>query len=183
MVYNFNDFKNKIQEVENWLISEFSLVRTGRATPLILDKVMVESYGSFMPVKNVANIASEDARTLKVTPWDTSIVSAVEKAIISADLGLSVNSDGKSLRVIFPELTGERRTQLIKLSKQKLEDARVSLRMHRENVWSDIQKKEKDGLMNEDEKFRSKEEMQKFVDEANKKFEEHLAKKEEEIQN
>ena len=183
MTYNFNDFKKKIADVENWLISEFSMVRTGRATPLILDKVMVSSYGSMMPVKNIANISAEDARTLKVTPWDASTVSAVEKSIIEANLGLSVVSDGKALRVIFPELTGERRIQLIKLAKQKLEDARVSLRKCREDVWGDIQKKEKDGEINEDDKFRSKDEMQKYVDEANKKFDDLLAKKEEEIEN
>jgi len=183
MAYNFTEFKKNIGEVTEWLTSELSQVRTGRATPMILDKVMVSSYGSFMPVKNVANVSSEDARTLKVTAWDTSLTPVIEKAIIEANLGLSVVSDGKALRVIFPELTGERRTQLIKLAKQKLEDARISVRKHREEVWSDIQKKEKDGEMNEDEKFRAKDEMQKMVDDTNKIFEGMVEKKEVEIQN
>jgi len=105
----------------------------------------------------------------------------IEQAIQQSDLGLSVSIDDKGLRVKFPELTSERRAGLVKVAKQKLEDARVSLRSERERVWDDIQKKEKEGGMSEDEKFRLKEQMQKIVDETNKKLEEMTEKKEQEI--
>jgi ribosome recycling factor len=123
----------------------------------------------------------EDARTLRVAPWDKSQIKAIEAAIQKANLGLSVTSDDGGLRVIFPELTGERRAQIIKLLGQKLEDARISLRKEREIVIDDFKKQEKDGEMSEDEHFKGKEELQKLVDEANRKFDELAANKEKEI--
>ena len=183
MAYNFDAFKKGMKGVEEWLAAEFSGIRTGQATPAILDRIQVESYGSFMPVKNVANISLEDARTIRVVPWDASQVTAVDKAIVAADLGLSVVNDGKGLRVIFPELTGETRQKIAKIVKQKMEDARVSLRKEREATWDDIQKKEKAGELSEDDKFRAKEDMQKLVDESNKRLEDMAKKKETEILN
>jgi len=183
MAYSFETFKKGIQKIEEWLQSEYSGIRTGQATPAILDKIQVDSYGSLMPVKNVANIGLEDARTIRVSPWDASQVAIVEKAIVEADLGLSVVNDGKGLRVIFPELTGETRQKIAKVVKQKLEDARVSLRKEREDTWEDIQKSEKDGEITEDDKFRLKEEMQKIVDDANKRLDDAGKKKENEILN
>ena len=183
MNYNFNTFKKRIAEIEQWLATEYSTLRTGRATLAVLDKVVVDSYGSSMPIKNVANMSVEDARTLRVVPWDKTQIAAIEKAIVVEDLGVSVVNDGQGLRIVFPELTGESRERTARLAKQKLEDARVSLRKEREEVWSDIQKKEKDGDMNEDEKFRSKEDMQNITDEANNKLDVLLAKKEDEILN
>ncbi len=101
MAYDFNPLKNRIQEVENWLVSEYQSIRTGQATPAVLDKVSVDSYGSMSPIKNIANVGIEDPRTLRVAPWDASHVDAIEKAITLADLGLSVVNDGKGLRIIF----------------------------------------------------------------------------------
>ena len=123
----------------------------------------------------------EDARTLRVVPWDKSQVQEVEKAITEANLGLSVNVDDVGLRVIFPELTGERRDSLIKVARQKLEEARISLKKEREDTKNNIEKMKKDGEINEDIEKRSKEEMQKIVDDANKKLEDLTAKKEAEI--
>lgn len=183
MAYSFEILKSKIKETEEWLAGEYSGIRTGQATPTILDKIQIDSYGSMMPIKNVANIGVEDARTLRVAPWDATQVEAVEKAIVEADLGMSVTNDGKGLRVIFPELTGETREKIAKIVRQKLEDARVSLRKEREAAWDDIQKMEKDGEMSEDEKFRAKEEMQKIIDDANSRIEEVSKKKEAEILN
>lgn len=183
MAYSFETLKGKIKETEEWLVGEYSGIRTGQATPAILDKIQIDSYGSMMPIKNVANIGVEDARTLRVAPWDASQVTAVEKAIVEADLGLSVTNDGKGLRVIFPELTGETREKIAKIVRQKLEDARVSLRKERESTWDDIQKMEKEGDMSEDEKFRAKEEMQKIIDDANRRLEEVSERKEAEILN
>jgi ribosome recycling factor len=123
----------------------------------------------------------EDARVLRVAPWDMSVSKDIEKAIITSDLGLSVSVDDKGLRVIFPELTGERRVSLVKLTKQKLEDAKITLRGEREKVIKDIDNKEKEGEISEDEKFRLKAELQKLLDESTRNLESMFEKKEKEI--
>lgn len=181
MAYNFLNFKQKIGDVENWLSDEFKTIRTGRATPSILDSVMVESYGAKMPIKQVASVTTEDARTLRVSPWDASQMKALEKAIIDADLGLSVVVDSNGMRVIFPELTSDRREALNKVAREKAEKAKISIRGERDEIWSDIQEKQKGGEISEDEKYKLKDEMQKIVDEANKKIEEMVERKENEI--
>ena len=129
----------------------------------------------------VGSLSTEDPRTLRVSVWDQSQVKDVEKAIIAANLGVAVSVDEKGVRVSFPELTSERRTSLIKIAKEKLEQARVTLRKLRDEVWNDIQAKEKLGGMGEDEKFRFKDEMEKLVKEANKMLDEQAEKKEKEI--
>jgi ribosome recycling factor len=181
MAYDFKPFDKKIAEITERLGKELAGVRTGRATPAILDGVMIESYGTRMQISQVANISTEDARTLRIAPWDTSNTKEIEKAIIQANLGLSVGADERGVRVSFPELTSERRTQLNKLAKEKVEEIKTSLRTARDEVWSDIQKREKEGTMPEDDKFRAKEEMQKRVDAANAKFDDALERKEKEM--
>ncbi|TSC70942.1 MAG: ribosome recycling factor [Parcubacteria group bacterium Gr01-1014_46] len=181
MAYNFGQFKESIKGVEEWLKKELSTIRTGRANLSILDSVKVEAYGSFMLINQVANLSMEDARTVRIAPWDASVTKDIEKAIIAGDLGLSVTVDDKGLRVIFPELTGERRVALVKLTKQKLEDAKVSLRGERERVIKDIDSKEKEGEISEDEKFRLKTELQKMLDECTRNLESLFEKKEKEI--
>ncbi len=181
MAYDFKPFEKKIADITDRLGKELSGIRTGRATPAILDSVFVESYGTRMSLNQVANISVEDARTLRIQPWDMSQAKEIEKAITVANLGLSVGADEKGVRVFFPELTSERRTTLLKLSKEKLEEIRTMLRGARDEVWNDIQKKEKEGKMSEDDKFRSKDEMQKRVDAANKAFDAALERKEKEI--
>jgi ribosome recycling factor len=180
-MYNFLPFKQEIKDVEEWLKNELSSVRTGRATPTLLDGVKIEAWGSKMPLNQAANIGTEDPRTLRVVPFDISLTKEIEKAISAADLGVGTVSDGKSVRVTFPMLTSERREQLIRLAKQKMEEARVSLKGYREHVWTDIQKQEKEALISEDVKFKAKEDMQKLVDECNKALEELYKKKEVEI--
>jgi len=182
MAYDFKDVKAGIKSTEEWLRSEFSGIRTGRATPALLDSVMVEAYGSFMPINQVGSISVEDTRMMRVTPWDMSLAKPIEKAIMLADLGLSLATDEKGVRVNFPDLTSERRASLIKLAKQKLEDARIALRSEREKTIKDIDKKEKDGEISEDEKFRLKAELQKYIDEAGVVLEGLFIKKEKEIQ-
>ena len=134
-----------------------------------------------MPISHLAAIAIEDARTLKISPWDKSQIKDIEKGITMANLGISVSIDDSGIRASFPQLTTERRIQLIRLLKEKLEEARVSVRAEREKVWNDIQVRERDGLMSEDDKFRGKEELQKLVDEANKALEAIFEKKEKEV--
>ena len=181
MSYDFSKFEDNIKEVEDWLLKEFSTIRTGMASPALLDGVKVNSYGSFLPINQIANVGVEDAKTLTVSPWDVNQIKEIEKAITDANLGVSVSVGGTGIRVSFPDLTSERRALLIKTAKEKLEKARVSLRSERDTVWDEIQRQEKDGEIGEDEKFRLKEQMQKIVDELNKKLGELFNKKETEI--
>ena len=182
-MFNFNELKGELAKVEDWLQKELSSVRTGRAAPAILDAVLVEAYGSKMAIKELAAIAVEDPKTIRVEPWDKSQLKAIEKAVQAADLGVSVDVDDRGLRIVFPELTSERREQFAKMIRAKLEEARISVRNARDKAWDDIQKKEKRGGMGEDDKFRLKDEMQKLVDDANNKLEEMTEKKEKEIKN
>jgi ribosome recycling factor len=181
MAYNFTPFKQKLTETEDWLKKEFGQIRTGRAAPALLDGILVESYGARVPINQIGSVNSEDPRTLRITLWDASQSKDVEKAITTANLGVSVSVDEKGVRIFFPELTSERRTLLIKVAKEKLESARVTLRMERDKISKDIDVKEKKDGMGEDEKFRLKDEMQKLIDLTNKKFDELYAKKEKEI--
>lgn len=181
MAYNFSNFKQELKNAEEWLKKELSSIRTGRANLSILDSVKVEAYGSFMPINQVANMSIEDPRVLRITPWDNSVTKAVEKAITTSDLGVSVVVDDKGLRVIFPELTGERRQSFVKLAKQKLEDTKITIRNEREKVLKDVDSKEKEGSISEDEKFRLKTELQKMIDDVHKILEEMFVKKEKEI--
>lgn len=181
MAYNFGELKTNVEGVQEWLQKEYLGIRTGRATPALLDGILVESYGSKLPINQVATVGVEDARTLRITPWDASQVKEIEKAIVDANLGISVSTDEAGSRVSFPELTAERREMLVKLLKDKLEDARISMRSERDKVWSDIQKQQNDGEISEDEKFNYKDEMQKIIDDSTKKLEELASKKETEI--
>lgn len=182
MTISFDTFKQKITDIEEWLRKEFAQIRTGRATPLILDAVKVEVYGSTMSIREVASVTIEDTRTLRIVPWDMSQVKNIEKGIADGGLGLSVSVDDRGLRVIFPELTSERRTSLTKIVNQKHEEARISLRMEREKVKSEIEAKLKAGTIGEDDKFRYQTELQKHIDDANKKLDELALKKEQELQ-
>ncbi len=181
MAYNFSPFKQSTKDLEEWLKREYTTIRTGRATPAILDGVHVEAYGSDMTITSLANISVEDARMLRISPWDMSTVKAIEKGITDSDLGLSLAVDDKGIRVMFPELTSERRLTLIKIAKQKLEDARVTLRTEREKNIKEIERMEKEGEMSEDDKFRLKTELQKMVDDTSRLLEEIFNKKDKEI--
>lgn len=180
-MYNFDKLKKDIQATTEWFIKELATVRTGRASAAILDNVFVEVYGAKSPLNQVANVGVEDAKTVRVSPWDKSQVGAIEKAITLADLGVSVASDSNGVRVIFPDMTTERRTEMSKIADKKLEEGRIRLRQVREDVWGDIQAQEKEGAIAEDDKFRAKEDMQKIIDEANATFEGLAKKKREEL--
>lgn len=181
MAYDFKPLEAKLAGAKEWLSREYQGLRTGRATPAILDSIQVQAYGSNMPLKQVATIGVEDARSLRVQAFDPSIIKDIEKAITGADLGVGVGSDAAGVRVTFPELTGDRREQLVKLAKGKLEDARTTVRGAREESWKDIQDQEKEGAISEDDKFRLKEEMQKKVDTMNEELEKIFEKKETEM--
>lgn len=181
MAYDFTSFSKQITETKDWLTREFTTVRTGRASAAILDNIKVDSYGSFTPINQVGSITVEDARSLRVIPWDKSLIKEIESAITKSDLGVGVGSDEMGVRVSFPELTSERRTMLLKLAKDKLETARVTLRGHRADAIKDIETAEKAGGMGQDDVKRYKEEVQKMVDKANEELDGMLKKKEAEI--
>lgn len=177
MAYNFSPLKQAFTDIEEWLKKEFSQISTGRANPALLDSVSVETYGTFQPIKNVASITVEEARTLRITPWDKSVVKAIETAIRDSGLPFSVAVDSAGLRASVPQLTAESKVSLVKLCKEKLEDARVKVRLERQSTDKDIAEVEKA----EDDAFRAKEELQKHVDEINKKLEDLFNKKEVDI--
>lgn len=181
MAYDFKPLDTKLAGAKEWLSREYQGLRTGRATPAILDSIMVQAYGSMMPLKQVATIGIEDARSLRVQAFDPSIIKDIEKSISMADLGVGVGSDASGVRVTFPELTSERREQLVKLAKGKLEDARTTVRGGRDDCWKDIQEQEKEGALTEDDKFRLKDEMQKKVDAMNEELQKLFEKKEAEM--
>jgi ribosome recycling factor len=181
MTYDFTKLKGKIKETEDWIKKEYLGIRTGMASPQLLDSVVVESYGQRMPLNQIGSVSIVDAKSLIVTPWDASQVKAVEKAITVADLGVSLKTDEKGVRVFFPDLTSERREMLMKIAKEKLEQAKITLRGVRDETVKEIENKEKEGGMGEDDKFRFKGEMQKLVDGGNKTLEEVFIKKEKEI--
>jgi ribosome recycling factor len=181
MQYNFSNFKTEINKIAEFLSKEYNQLNIGRASPMILDGVSVESYGSHVPLKNVASVSIEDPKTLRIAPWDKNQIKDIEKAIVSSNLGLSVAVDVSGIRVVFPQLTTETRQTLVKVLKEKLEESRITVRKERERIWDEIQKLEKDGKMTEDEKFRAKDDLQKVIDEINRKLEEVFEKKEKEV--
>lgn len=181
MQYNFSNFKIELKKVEEFLSKEYIQLNIGRASPIVLDGVTVDSYGSYVPLKNVASVSIEDPKTLRIAPWDKSQVKSIEKAIITSNLGLSVATDDLGIRVIFPQLTTETRQTLVKVLKEKLEESRIVVRQEREIVSRDMEAKEKDSLLTEDEMFHAKEELQKIINETNSSLEALFEKKEKEV--
>lgn len=181
MAYDFSKLKTQITETEEWLTRELSGVRTGRATPTLLDGVKPEAYGTRTPIRDIASVSVEDARTLRIIPWDKELLKVIEKGITDADLGISVSTDDQGLRVSFPELTSERRVQLSKIAGDRTEQAKVTLRSHRTDAMKALEAAEKEGGMGKDEVARLKVEIQKYIDEGNETLAKLLDKKETEI--
>jgi ribosome recycling factor len=180
-MFNFKEFEQKLKEIDLWLQKEFAALRTGRATVTLLDTVNIEAYGARTPLNQLASITAEDAKTLRLNIWDANVIKDIEKGIVLADLGVSVVNDGQGLRVIFPELTTERRDNLIKQAHKKLEEARISIRNERTKVLNEIQDDVKAGKLNEDDHFRLKKDVQNIIDKSQEKLEEITKQKEIEI--
>lgn len=178
-MYDLNPFKTEAKQAEAWLTKEYSQIHTGRAAPILLDGVQVESYGSFQPLKNVSSVSIEDPKTLRVLPWDKSAIKDIERALYAANLGFSIAVDDAGIRVIIPALTTETRTNLVKIAKERLEDGRITVRKARENMLNDL----KNAALSEDMMRSAKDELQKFVDDANIALEAAFKKKEAEILN
>jgi len=174
-------FTKELEAVVEWMRKEFQSIRTGQASPAILDGVMVSSYGAMTPIMQVANIGIEGPKSLLVSPYDKNQVKEVEKALTDAGLGLSIVGGDTGVRVIFPDLTAERRDMMVKLAKEKLEQARVSARKERDAVWNTIQEQEKVGDISEDEKYSQKEDMEELVKKTNEQLEDLFKNKESEI--
>jgi ribosome recycling factor len=157
---------------------ELAKIRTGRAHPSLLDHVMVSYYGTDMPIKQVANVTVEDARTLAITPWERNMVQAVEKAILQSDLGLNPNTAGTVIRVPMPSLTEERRRDLIKVARHEAEQARVAVRNIRRDANGSLKDLVKEKMISEDDERRGQEIVQKLTDQYVKEVDEVLEQKE-----
>jgi ribosome recycling factor len=160
---------------------EFTGVRTGKASPALLDTVRVEAYGSLVPLNQVATVSAPEPRLLVVQPWDRNMFGPVEKAIQTSDLGLNPSNDGKIIRVPIPALTEERRKEYVRLLHRMAEEARVSVRHSRKEANDEIKKRQKDGEISEDEARRQQDEVQKHTDRHIQSIDEILRHKEAEV--
>lgn len=181
MTYDFSDFKKRVKGIADNLAKELLAIQTGRASIALLDAVTIESYGARIPISHVATIATEDARTIRVVPWDKTNGKEIEKGINAANLGVSVSTDDAGLRIFFPELTTERRVAFTKVVRDKVEEGRIAVKGEREKIKNAITVAEREGEMNQDEKTRALEDLQKLVDEANKNLVAVGEKKEKDI--
>jgi len=173
--------KERMQHSVEATERDFHSVRTGRATPALLDRVKVEYYGSEMPVNQVATISVPEPRQLLISPWDKSVLPAISKAIYASDLALTPNSDGSTIRLEIPTLTEERRKELTKMVHHKAEEGKVAIRNVRRDANDHLDKREKAKEISEDDAERGKKEVQKLTDEFIVKVDEITAKKVEEI--
>lgn len=173
--------EEEIEKAENHQINEYLVIRAGRANPHILDKVMIDFYGVPTPIRNMASITVPEARILAISVWDQSQVKNVVKAITAADLGVNPNEDGKTIRLIFPALTEERRKEIVKQIKKIAEDSKIAIRNARRDANDLIKDLEKNGEISEDERKSYEAEIQKMIDDACDRVEERSKVKEKEI--
>ena len=160
---------------------EYGTLRAGRATPSLLDKITVDYYGTPTPVNQVANISVPEPRTIIIQPWEKNMISPIEKAIMKSDLGLTPNSDGSVIRLSIPQLTQQRRLELVKVVHKKAEEARVAIRNLRRDANDGIKKVEKDKTISEDEAKKAQDDMQKMTDKYIKEVDTIMNAKEKEI--
>ena len=178
---NTQDYKVKMQKSLDHLATEFATVRAGRANAAVLDQIQVEYYGSPTPIQQVASISSPDPRSLVIQPWDGSVLKAIEKAILKSDLGINPTNDGKCVRLLFPQLTEERRKELAKQVKKYGEDCKVAIRNIRRDAIDTFKKQQKASEITEDDLKGLEKDMQKMTDEFIKKVDDMTAKKEKEL--
>jgi len=175
------DAEERMHKGVDALRREYSTIRAGRANPSVLDKVMVEYYGTPTPISQLANISAPEPRMIVIQSWDKTVLPAIEKAIMKSDLGLNPSSDGTVIRLIIPQLTAERRVELVKKVKKEAEEARVAIRNVRRDVNDKLKKLEKDHEASEDEVKRAQEDVQKMTDKIIKEIEHVMETKESEI--
>src|SRR5579872_4196456 len=177
----FKDVEAKMVKCLDATRSEFASIRTGRATPALLDRLHVEAYGQPVGLKSVANVSTPDARTLVITAFDKNVVADIRKAIEKSDLGLTPNVDGTAIRLTIPPLNEERRKELVKIVKKKAEDGKVAVRNVRHKAHDDLKVRLKNGELTEDESKRQNDQLQKLTDRFAKEIDTILAVKEKEI--
>ena len=175
------NLEEKISKSIEVLKEKLNSVRAGRANPALLDQVQAECYGSTMPIKNIANISAPDPRTIAVIPFDPSTVKDIEKAIMAANLGFNPSNDGKTIRLVIPPLTEERRKEITKTVKKMGEEDKVAIRNLRREANDELKKQEKAGELTEDDLKVELEDVQKKIDKAVKDIDEIVANKEKEI--
>jgi len=173
--------EDRMEKAVAALKKELATLRAGRATPALLDRVQVEYYGTMTPVNQLASVSTPDPRTLVIQPWDKSSLSAIEKAILKSELGLTPVSDGNVIRLALPPLTEERRTELVKMTKKYGEEAKVAVRNIRRDAIDEIKKLEKSAALSENESRRHQEDIQKTTDKFVAEIDKVLAAKEKEI--
>lgn len=176
-----NEAKGKMDKAISNLKEELNSLRAGRANPKILDRVIVEYYGTATPLNQLANITAPEPRMIMVHPWDANSISDIEKAILKSDLGFNPGNDGKVIRLVIPQLTEERRKELVKLSKKQGEDAKVAVRNIRRHSIHDLKEAEKENLITEDELKSAENDIQKLTDNEVKKIDEIINAKTQEI--
>ena len=181
MAVDFTEYGRRMDKALDHLQEEFGAVRAGRANPRVLDRISVEYYGSETPLNGVATISSPDARTLVVQPWDTKLLKDIEKAIQMSDLGINPQNDGRVVRLIFPQLTEERRKDLVKQVKKYGEDAKVAMRNVRRDGMDDVKKLKKNSEITEDDQKKAEKDLQDMLDKFTKKVDEATAAKEKEL--
>ena len=177
----YQEYDVKMQKTIEVVVSDFAGVRAGRANAAVLDKITVEYYGTETPIQQVASISTPDARTLVIQPWDGTLLKAVEKALLASELGINPQNDGKVIRLIFPQLTEERRKELTKQVKKYGEGGKVAIRNIRRDAMDYFKKMEKKSEITEDELKAAEKDLQKMTDDSCKKIDELLAKKEKEL--
>ena len=174
-------YETKMNKSIDSIAADFAAVRAGRANAAVLDRIMVDYYGTPTPIQQIASIASPDPRSLVIQPWDASAVKLIEKAIQNSDLGINPQNDGRSLRLSFPQLTEERRKELVKQIHKYAENGKVAVRNIRRDAMDNFKKQEKKSEITEDELKQAEKDLQKLTDDSCKKIVELLAKKEKEL--
>ena len=177
----YKEFTDKMEKTCSVLVENFNAVRAGRANAAVLDKITVSYYGTDTPLQQVATIATPDPRTLTVQPWDGSILKDIERALQASDLGINPQNDGRIIRLVFPQLTEERRKDLVKQVKKYGEDAKVAIRNIRRDAMDKFKKQQKASEITEDDFKNVEKDMQKATDDYIKKIDELCAKKEKEL--
>ena len=181
MSVDFKDYGRRMEKALDHLIEEFGAVRAGRANAKVLDRITVEYYGSETPLNGVATISSPDARTLVIQPWDSSLLKEIQKAIQASDLGINPQNDGKVIRLVFPQLTEERRKELTKQVKKYAEEAKVAMRNIRRDGMDYVKKLKKNSEITEDDQKTAEKDLQDLLDKYTKKVDESCAAKEKEL--
>ena len=175
------DAKERMEKSVDSTRGEFATVRTGRATPHLLDRITVDYYGAQTPLAQMANIAATEARMLTITPYDKSVIGAIEKAILESDVGLTPSNDGNVIRLNIPDLTEERRKEMVRVVHGVAEDGRIAIRNVRRDVMADLRELKKEGEAGADDEHRAEAALQKLTDEAIGEIDSLLKGKEEEI--